>query len=571
MRTLIARHGAKAIALDRVALGDIRELLGRRFPSHAFPDDLCVTVDGITAGTPLFVVAVLDDLVARDMLVQRDGGWQLTATLDEVRSHRPESVKQLIDIRLDRLESAEQRVLEAAAIIGQEFSCRLIAAALELDVETVDETCDGLARRGLFLRREPTETWPDGTQHTRYAVTHGLVQEVCLARSAPARQQRWHRQVAEHLEAAYPDRTEIALVLATHFERGQLPVRAVDHYLVAADRTATRFATRDALVLYRRGLSLLPRTPAGPHRDAVELRLLGGVVASTLRTSDPASTEPGEQLTRMIALARGLGDADRLVAALLNLAFRYQLISDHRRGAEIFEEVERVIAGASLHPALTGFAGAMRALNWMWLGKLDGVAEVFEAQLAARDLEEPSLGILGPTDRRTVLAVYLSHVRWLTGDRDRAFADADHALELARATKDPFGLGFALCGLAWLHAVSGGSLDAIASITQSVLDMPDTTVWQPTAQLLHDCATATDPDAADQIATRFLGVIPTIPLGVTRLGLVVASTLQRTDHLARARELTDRLLAFVEHHEERVVEPQLRALRDQLTSSGSGT
>jgi hypothetical protein len=97
-----------------------------------------------------------------------------------------------------------------------------------------------------------------------------------------------------------------------------------------------------------------------------------------------------------------------------------------------------------------------------------------------------------------------------------------------------------------------------------VIDTPETDIWRPTARLLAACATA-DASIADAIASEFLASIPTMPLGTTRIGLVVASTLHRVGATTRAREVADRLLAFVEDHDERVVEPQLRALRAQIS------
>jgi hypothetical protein len=99
-------------------------------------------------------------------------------------------VRQLIDIQLDRLLHDEQRVLEVAGLIGLEVPTALVAATLELPIERVDELCDGLARRGLFLRHAGTEDWPDGSLQSRYGFTHGLVQEVCIERTSAARRQR---------------------------------------------------------------------------------------------------------------------------------------------------------------------------------------------------------------------------------------------------------------------------------------------------------------------------------------------------------------------------------------------
>src|SRR6185503_5287129 len=134
--------------------------------------------------TPLFLVTLLDELVGRGMIAEQDGGWALTVPVAEIAAYRPASIRQLIDIQLDRLSLDDQRLLEAASLVGAVFETDRVAAALGQSVETVDDRCDELARRGLFLRREPTAETPCGLV-SRYAMTHALVQEVCEARGSP--------------------------------------------------------------------------------------------------------------------------------------------------------------------------------------------------------------------------------------------------------------------------------------------------------------------------------------------------------------------------------------------------
>jgi len=200
VRSLLARSGAVHVTLERIDGASVRELVDRRFHGHRFPTKLIDVLTGITEGTPLFLVTFIEDLVRRGMIAERDGSWGLTASVEDIAAHRPDTIKQLIDIQLDRLSEDEQRVLGAASLVGATFSTGPVAAALGMPVEQVDDMCDVFARRVLFLRREASEDSPDGAQHSRYAVTHALVQEVCEERTPTARRQRWHLAIAEYLE-----------------------------------------------------------------------------------------------------------------------------------------------------------------------------------------------------------------------------------------------------------------------------------------------------------------------------------------------------------------------------------
>ncbi|MEO8699267.1 MAG: AAA family ATPase [Kofleriaceae bacterium] len=269
LRQLVTRTGALAIALDAIGLADVERFLALRFPDHSLPPELAGAIAHITGGTPLFMTSVLDDLVNRGFVVEREGHWVLAVSLADIKAHRPDSITQLIDMQLDRLEPTEQRVLEAAAVIGAEFSTELVAVALALAAEAIDEICDSLVRRSLFLRREGTAESATGEPHTRYGVTHALVQQVCVERGLASRRQRWHRAIAEHLEASYGSRVaEVAQMLAVQFDGGQVLEKAVEYYLLAGERAASRFASTDATVLYRSALGVLARLPASRARTS---------------------------------------------------------------------------------------------------------------------------------------------------------------------------------------------------------------------------------------------------------------------------------------------------------------
>jgi energy-coupling factor transporter ATP-binding protein EcfA2 len=185
-RELLAHGYAQVISPGALSPEMVSQYLGERFGAHRFPEALAIVVHGITGGTPLFMVSVVDDLVKQRLIDQSDGIWSLHGPVDEVATRRPDSVGQLIDIQIDRLTQAEQRVLEVASAIGMEFTAGLVAAAQETSVDAVEEVCDGLVRREHALRALGPRLWPDGTTQSRYAFRHNLYQAVA-ARAQPAR------------------------------------------------------------------------------------------------------------------------------------------------------------------------------------------------------------------------------------------------------------------------------------------------------------------------------------------------------------------------------------------------
>ena len=179
---LVSHRQASTVALDALPVAAVAEYLAQRYRGHGFPPELAAALHATTAGLPLFVVAMLDDLERREALRPVDGRWTLAEALADVSARQPESVTQLIDIQIDRLGIADQRVLEAASVAGAVFATPAVARALDVPVPDVDAACELLANELPYLRHVDTETWRDGTLAPRFGFSHALYQQAALAR-----------------------------------------------------------------------------------------------------------------------------------------------------------------------------------------------------------------------------------------------------------------------------------------------------------------------------------------------------------------------------------------------------
>jgi DNA-binding winged helix-turn-helix (wHTH) protein len=564
VRPLIARGAATAVALDRIAAAELARLIDLRFPGHAFPAGFAEAVDHATGGTPLFVTALLDDLVHRAMLANRAGRWELAASLDELRAHRPDSVRQLIDIQLDRLGPDEQRVLECAAVVGLEHTPAPIAAALELPVEQIDEVCDGLVRRGQFLARAGAGESPDGTVTTRYAMTHGLVHEVCLGRSAPARRQRWHRRIGEALEAASGARApELAHVLAGHFEAGHDVARAVHYYRLAGDHNARRFASPDAMRMYRRAHDLLARLPVTPERDRIELDVLGGLSQATIRSNRDATREPLAMFERMAELASGLGDVPRRCQALAALSFRHSILAEYHRANELSDELDAIARTETFPPPLVTFARIARLVGTVFRVELAQSLALLEPLTAAG-----AGSALGATDRRVVMLLYQSVARWLAGQPAGARADVDAAIALAHELGDPYALGAGLCNLSRTLAWVGGPAAEVRRAAEAVLAIPEAMVWHNQCRINAAWAETRqrplDRAACEALLAEYRERAVRFPMGTTLIATTLIAVLRASGCDDLARGLADEALAFGRDRGEVVFVPEFVRVRGEL-------
>lgn len=132
-----------------------------RLPETSILDELAQCIHQRTEGNPLFMVNMVDYVVAQDVPGVLVESQNPQARLAEAAQGMPESLRQMLDRRFDRLRSEEQGVLEVGSVTGNEFAAAVVAAGLEADVEQTEAWCEGLARRGQWLRsRGQSRTLP---------------------------------------------------------------------------------------------------------------------------------------------------------------------------------------------------------------------------------------------------------------------------------------------------------------------------------------------------------------------------------------------------------------------------
>lgn len=575
VRSLFARSGAVHVALERIDGASVRELVDRRFQGHRFPPQLIDVVARITEGTPLFLVTLIEDLVGRGMLAERDGSWGLTVTVDDIAAHRPDTIKQLIDIQLDRLSDDEQRVLGAASLVGATFSTAPVAAALGMSVEQVDDVCDAFARRVLFLRREASEDSPDGAQHSRYAVTHALVQEVCEERTPTARRQRWHLAIAEYLERTYAGRaTEIARTLAAHFDKARVPARAIDHYVVAGHQTALRFAAQDAVALYERARELVAKLPRTRERDALELKILAMIGQLLIRTPYRRG-DPIHIYQRAIDLAREVGDPANQYLALANLCLRHVLHAEFALAVAVCDEFVTVAAQTDLDPLLLEYGTNVRALTAVYRGQLALAFTWFDALAESTARSTPSDGLVhhaalhGPIARSGIARSYVALIRCLLGEPDRAARDALDAIPATADVDDPVRRGIIENMRARIHFLRRDPVGEVEQAALAVVRRATASQWtleesKILAQWAESHRAPLTVAAAAAVVENFRMRLASASLGAPFSAAPIADMLHRSSYRAEALDVIDRAITYAIEHDELLCVPDLFRARGDL-------
>jgi predicted ATPase len=270
---LVTHKLCTAVSLRPLERDAVREYLLQELKQETLPKGLPSFVHQHSEGNPLFMVAMLEHLIAQGFLRQDDGAWQLRSALAEIDLGVPTALSEMIEMQIDRLEAADQRLLEAASLIGVVFPAWAAAAALDGDLEDIEAQYETLARRLHFLHPAGHDQLPDGTQSAFYVFAHGLYREVLRARQSPARRAKRHLRVAEKLEKLFAGREmDVSSELALHFEAAAEWARAAQALCTAAGNALRRGARDEGMKTTERALRLLENL-SEPDREAAENRI----------------------------------------------------------------------------------------------------------------------------------------------------------------------------------------------------------------------------------------------------------------------------------------------------------
>ncbi|HSR08066.1 MAG TPA: AAA family ATPase, partial [Bryobacteraceae bacterium] len=217
---LVMHKLCSEIALERLQEQDVAQYLSKEFPGSG---QLTELVHRHSEGNPLFMTAIVSDLVKSGLLAEAEGSWKLTAPLEQIVPDVPETLQQMLEIQVERLSEPEQRVLKSASVAGRRFSAWSVAAMLGAGVAETEETCERFAERQQFLRPGRAAGVLGATQSAHYEFRHSLYREALYRRVPPAQRSRLHRLLAQKAEELLgPDATvELASELALHFEQGR--------------------------------------------------------------------------------------------------------------------------------------------------------------------------------------------------------------------------------------------------------------------------------------------------------------------------------------------------------------
>jgi tetratricopeptide (TPR) repeat protein len=417
----------RRIALKGIPVEGVAELIREITGVDPLPSTVAILHDN-TEGNPFFVSEIV-------RLLHAEGQLQS----NEIALAIPESVRDVIGQRLDRLSSRCNQVLKFGAVIGREFSVDLLAHLLGIDIEATLGPIDEALKAQMV---EETGTFG------RYRFNHALIQTTLYDELTVSERVRLHGQVAEAIERLRGnDLSSYYGDLSRHFAAspiGENLGKAIDYGVLAGRQAEGRVAWESAAQYFSRAAELLQAQPsADPGRRCEVLLALGEAQNRAGSGAGRAvgagnSAEAAETFMEAARIARAAGLTETFARAA------FGIIGPSLAVAQGFSEASDLLSQAVAALPHTDSAlyaqvlGGYAAHRWTLLA-IGKAPLTPEEQAAIRAHADEAVAVARRLDNASALS-YVLHARcnvyFGPDDAEMVAADAEDAVAAAVAADD---------------------------------------------------------------------------------------------------------------------------------------
>ncbi len=312
-----------------------------------------------TDGVPLFVEELTKMVLESELISEEAEEYTLTG--DFISLKIPATLQDSLMARLDRLTSAKELV-QWCSILGREFSSQMLLAIYPRNEKTLQQELRRLVESELLFQRG---VFPRAT----YIFKHALIQETAYQSMLINTRRRHHRKIADVLVKQFPELADAQPeILAHHYTEAGLKLEAISYWQQAGQRAVKRFANKEAIAHFTKGLELLGNLPKNAEHTRQELMLqiaLGPLLSSLKGFAAP---EVEAAYSRAFKICQQNGGAQLRFPALWGLWHFYLLKLELPKVVTLAEQLLSLAQTAKDHLFLSD-AYRARGETYLWSGE----------------------------------------------------------------------------------------------------------------------------------------------------------------------------------------------------------
>ena len=436
-----SRSHMTPLTLNRLERPEVEAMIRQQTGGKALPAEVVEHIVTKTDGVPLFVEELTKTMLQSALMHEEAARYVLTGPLAAVAI--PATLQDSLMARLDRLPTVRE-VAQMGAVLGREFAYEAISALTAVEEAVLQDGLGQLVEAEVLYQR-------GRVPRAKYIFKHALIQDAAYQSLLKRTRQQYHRQVAELLEARFPEMVETQPELvAYHYTEGSCQKQAVDYWQRAGEHAVEHSAYAETVNHLSKGLEVLELLPDMSERTQQELDMQISLGSALMATRGYAAVEVEKTYLRARELCRHLGDTPQLFPVLHGLYRFYHVRGELEVAREVGQQLLDLAQGEQ-DPVLLLEAHRALGVPLFWLGEVVAARAQLELGIGLYDRGRDHPHTLYGIDPGVVCLSYKALALWYLGSPDQALESSHQALTLAQELAHPHSLALAGVWAAWLH------------------------------------------------------------------------------------------------------------------------
>jgi tetratricopeptide (TPR) repeat protein len=398
MFSLSRENLLQKIDLNRLSLGDFPALIDEIFHVE-FSKGFIEKLYNETEGNPLFVLETLNLLIEENILVEKEGKWQLISPIDKIGI--PSRVQDVISRRVSKLNREQKKIIDLAAVLGNNFSPEIISRILSINLIEVFESLIDIEQKHKLIK----------SAESFFEFSHQKIREVIYDNLQSGLKKIYHLQTANTLEQVLSEKISNGYLaeVAHHFIEGDSSEKAFKYLIELGEKAESLYANKEAANYMTKALEISLHHPSlATKEDLYRIYRIRGLTQRRIQIDTRLPENIENDFLNMFKAAEETGDKKILVEAYNTLGKAY---NPHFGEAE--EALKYYLPGLDLAKKI-GYRSleALILLNIAYIDLLisykidDGLKRLDEASKISKEIgdkmtESYSLRLLGQNYQRS--------------------------------------------------------------------------------------------------------------------------------------------------------------------------
>ncbi|MGM0451709.1 MAG: adenylate/guanylate cyclase domain-containing protein [Thermodesulfobacteriota bacterium] len=409
------------------------------------------------AGNPLFMEEFTHSLLENGAIRKAKDQYVLARKLSDLQV--PDTVQGIIAARIDRLEENLKIVMQVAAVIGREFSFRILQAIVGMREELKSHL---LNLQGLEFIYEKS-LFPE----LEYIFKHALTQEVAYNSLLLKKRKEIHKQIGAAIENNYAGRVEeFYEILAYHYSNSDDSVRAVHYLKLSGDKAMKTYALDEAFRFYGEAYGIFKKMQDTDHNKRERIDIILSMAPAMRILAYPGNSF--DLLRQGEVLCRELEDRRSSAIIQTTLGSFYSSQGDASQGMkyqqEAFEEAEKL-----QDSKLMILLGTHLCFSYDFAGEHGKIKKTAPKLIELLEKNPEKSEFFGtPVDLHPVLIALYGHALGYLGEFDQGERECEKALVLAKQCDNPYSLGWVEFLYGCQYVPKGDGANAVKHLQVSV-------------------------------------------------------------------------------------------------------